>query len=75
MKRVSRLIKGTAAVFLTAALAVMAIVGFYSHSLPDSYYLTEGMSAGYSRLGCLLDVRLYRSEDSVLASAKAVAVC
>ena len=53
MKRVSRLIKGTAAVFLTAALVVMAIVGFYSHSLPDSYYLTEGMSAGYSRLGCL----------------------
>ena len=75
MKRVSRLIKGTAAVFLTAALAVMAIVGFYSHSLPDSYYLTEGMSAGYSRLGCLLDVRLYRSEDSVLASANGDSLC
>lgn len=63
-----KLIKSFAAAATAFLAAIMGIVGYYDASLPESYYLSDGMS---SSLMCFFDVELTAKADSVQAAAEA----
>ncbi len=60
------LIKGFSAVLFAVLTTIMAIVGYYSQVLPESYYVSQN---GSRTLNCLLHVTLESKEDAVSASS------
>lgn len=62
-----KLIKSFAAAATAFLAAIMGIVGYYDAYLPESYYLSDGMS---SSLMCFFDVELTAKADTVQAAAE-----
>ena len=60
------LIKGFSAALFAVLTTIMAIVGYYSQVLPESYYVSQN---GSRTLNCLLHVTLESKEDAVSASS------
>lgn len=62
-----KLIKSFAAAGTAFLAAIIGIVGYYDAVLPESYYLSDGMS---SSLMCFFDVELAAKADTVPAAAE-----
>ncbi|MCD8106669.1 MAG: SpoIVB peptidase [Oscillospiraceae bacterium] len=62
-----RLTKSIAAAFLIISLSLMGIVGYYDAVLPDTYYLSDGVTA---TIDCLFDITIESGEAVVAASTR-----
>ncbi len=62
-----RLTRGIAAAFLIISLSLMGVVGYYDAVLPDTYYLSDGVTA---TIDCLFDITIESGETVIAASTR-----